>query len=140
MYKSVVRIATERKWPISAAVAHLNLCMVSLEREKMEFARIAIDQAEASLQQNPRHWAWLFIGTMRSMWAAENGDEPTCRAWWSVANERGLGRMVSRDLLLPLERLAAATSRNGWNDIASRSVQYREAILATEAPSSGDTD
>lgn len=140
MYKSVVRLATERKWPISVAVAHLNLCMVSLEREKMDFARIAIDQAEASLQQNPRHWAWLFIGTMRSMWAAEDGDEPTCRAWWSVANERGLGRMISRDLLLPLHRLAAATARNGWNDIATRSIQYREAILATESSSNDDTN
>jgi len=67
------------------------------------------------------------------MWAAENGDEPTCRAWWSVANERGLGRMISRDLLIPLDRLSKASQRNGWNKIAKRAVQYRQAILDTEA-------
>ena len=134
MYKSVVRMATDRKWPISAAVAHLNLCLVSLGRENQAFTQIAIDQAEACLQDHPHHWAWLFIGTMRAMWAAENGDEPTCRAWWSVANERGLGRMLSRDLLTPLERLAAACDRNGWRKIALRSLQYHEAILAIEAP------
>jgi len=133
MYKSVVRMATERKWPISAAVAHLNLCMVSLERDSQAFTQIAIDQAEACLQEHPHHWAWLFIGTMRAMWAAENGDEPTCRAWWSVANERGLGRMISRDLLIPLDRLSKASQRNGWNKIAKRAVQYRQAILDTEA-------
>ncbi len=70
---------------------------------------------------------------MRAVWAAENGDEPTCRAWWAVANERGLGRVVSRDLLIPLNRLALAANRNGWNKIASRAVQYSEAITATEA-------
>lgn len=140
MYEGVARRASERGWYGSAAVGHLNLALVNLQRQSPRLARIALDQAEACLQQHPRHWAWLFIGLMRALWAAEDGEERTCRAWWAVANERGLGRVVSSDLRDPLERLSRATKRHGWNDIADRAFQYQQAIERAEAPTSPQPD
>jgi len=132
MYESVARLAGERSWPASAAIAHLNLAIVSQEREDPAFARIAMDQAEACLQSLPQHWGWLFIGVVRAAWAAEAGEEAKCRAWWAVAHERGLGRMVSSDLLKPLEQLARAATRNEWNDLATRAVQHRDALMTSD--------
>ena len=77
---------------------------------------------------------------MRALWAAEDGEEQNCRAWWAVANERGLGRMVSSDLRDPLERLSKATKRHGWNDIADRALQYQKAIEQAEAPTHSQPD
>jgi hypothetical protein len=75
---------------------------------------------------------------IRAGWAAESADENTCRAWWSVAIERGLGRIISVDLVEPLQRIATAADRNGWNDISSRAVSYREAISRASISSAGD--
>lgn len=129
MYEGVARLATERAWPESAAIAHLNLAFVSQEREDENFARISVDQAEKSLAELPQHWAWMFVGLIRAGWAAEVGDEAACRAWWAVAKDRGLGRVMSVDQLKPLDRLMRAASLNGWSDIASRAAQYRDAVL-----------
>jgi len=128
MYEGVARIANERGWPECAAIAHLNLAIISHGREQENFARIAIDEAEKCLTDLPQHWAWMFIGVVRAAWAAELGDEPTCRAWWAVAQDRGLGRVLSPDLIAPLDRLAHATRVQEWNDLTNRAVQYREAI------------
>jgi tetratricopeptide (TPR) repeat protein len=129
-YEMVVRFATDRKWAGSAAVAHLNLALVHMERNAPRMARIAIEQAEAQLQERPRHWAWMFIGLMRAMWAAQEGDERTCRAWWAVANERGLGRILSPDLLVPLRMLVGAAQHQGWDDIAKRGGGYLKQLSA----------
>lgn len=129
MYEGVARLAEERSWPISSAIAHLNLALISHSREDASFARINIDQAENLLQDHPRHWAWMYVGIFRAVWAAEVDDENTCRAWWSVSNDRGLGRMVSIDLIDPLKRLAVASVRNGWNDLAQKAITVRESIL-----------
>lgn len=134
MYESVARLADERNWPISAAIAHLNLAIINQTRGDPTFVRINIDQAEAHLQDHPKHFAWLFIGVVRAVWAAEADDENTCRAWWSVAIDRGLGRMVSIDLIDPLKRLAIACVRNGWNDIATKAVSIREDIVQSDPP------
>ena len=66
----------------------------------------------------------MFIGLMRAMWAAQEGDERTCRAWWAVANERGLGRIQSPDLIVPLRMLVGASQHQGWSDIAARAGGY----------------
>jgi tetratricopeptide (TPR) repeat protein len=128
MYEGVARVADERGWPECAAIAHLNLAIISHSREEENFARIAIDEAEKCLVNLPQHWAWMFIGVVRAVWAAELGDEPTCRAWWSVAQDRGLGRVLSSDLISPLERLMQAAKLHQWDDLASRAAQYRHAI------------
>ena len=139
MYESVARLAEERNWPISSAIAHLNLALISQSREDASFARINVDQAESHLQDHPKHWAWMYVGIFRAVWAAEVGDENTCRAWWSVSNDRGLGRMVSIDLVEPLKRLAVASVRNGWNDLAQKAITVRESILQS-SPASPQTD
>ena len=123
-YETVVRSATDRQWPGSAAVAHLNLALVHMERNAPRMARISIDQAEAQLQERPRHWAWMFIGLMRATWAAQEGDERTCRAWWAVAKERGVGRIRSADLMVPIQMLVGAAQHQGWPDIAERAGSY----------------
>jgi tetratricopeptide (TPR) repeat protein len=138
MYEGVARFSEEHNWPVPAAIAHLNLTFINLTREDPSFARIQLDQAEALLQNHPKHWAWLVIGVIRAGWAAESADENTCRAWWSVAIERGLGRIISVDLVEPLQRIATAADRNGWNDISSRAVSYREAISRTSISSADD--
>ena len=40
MYESVARLAEERKWPISSAIAHLNLAIISEAREDSERASL----------------------------------------------------------------------------------------------------
>jgi hypothetical protein len=87
-------------------------------------ARVAIDEAEQQLQERPRHWAWMFVGLIRAVWAAQDGDEPTCRAWWAVAKERGVGRIRSRDMEMPLRQLVAATKKQGWGDITVRAESF----------------
>lgn len=130
-YEMVVRLSTDRSWAGSAAVAHLNLALVHMERNAPRMARIAIEQAEAQLQERPRHWAWMFIGLMRAMWAAQEADERTCRAWWAVANERGLGRIQSQDLVVPLRMLVGAAQHQGWQDIAAKGAAYLEQLTAS---------
>jgi len=130
-YEMVVRLSTDRNWAGSAAVAHLNLALVHMERNAPRMARISIEQAEAQLQERPRHWAWMFIGLMRAMWAAQEGDERTCRAWWAVANERGLGRIQSKDLIVPLRMLVGAAQHQGWADIATRAGGYLEQLTSS---------
>jgi len=139
MYESVARLAEERKWPISSAIAHLNLAIISEAREDSSFARINVDQAEVHLQDHPRHWAWMYVGLFKAVWAAEVDDENTCRAWWSVSTDRGLGRMVSQDLIEPLKRLAVASVRNGWNDLAKKAITVRETIIHSR-PTLSQTD
>jgi hypothetical protein len=130
-YEMVVRFATDRDWAGSAAVGHLNLALVHMERNAPRMARIAIEQAEAQLQERPRHWAWMFIGLMRAMWAAQDGDERTCRAWWAVANERGLSRIQSTDMIVPLRKLVGGAQHQAWNDIASKATGVLEALTDT---------
>ena len=129
MYENVARLAEERNWPISAAIAHLNMAIISQLRGDTSFVRINVDQAATHLREHPKHWAWMFVAILRSVWAAESGDENTCRAWWSVSIDRGLGRMISIDLIDPLKRLALAAVRNQWNDIAQKAISIRENII-----------
>ena len=68
---------------------------------------------------------------MRAMWAAQEGDERTCRAWWAVANERGLGRIQSKDLIVPLRMLVGAAQHQGWADIATRAGGYLEQLTSS---------
>jgi serine/threonine protein kinase/tetratricopeptide (TPR) repeat protein len=138
MYEGVARLAVMRGWPSSAAIAHLNLAIVSQGREDQNLARIAIDQAEACLAQLPQHWAWMVIGVVRAAWAAELGDEANTRAWWAVAIDHGLGRVVSYDMLGPLDKLAAAAVRQEWNDLAARAVEYRDAIAHSDPNLQGE--
>jgi len=133
MYEAVARLALEREWMASAAIAHINLTFICQDREDNHFARIAIDEAEKCLADLPEHWAWMYVGLIRSGWAAEVSDEPRCRAWWSVANDRGLGRVMSVDQIKPLERIIRAAETNGWSDLAVRAGHYRDAVIGNHS-------
>ena len=68
----------------------------------------------------------------RALWAARTGDQRTCQGWWTVALERGLGRVQTPDLWLPLERLAQAAGDQGWTDIARRAGSYARHARTSE--------
>ena len=129
-----VRFSDQRQWQASSAGARLNLGLLALHADQEKDARRHIEQVAALLQDHPRHWAWLFVGLLRALWAARIGDMPSCRGWWAVARERGLGRVRSRDLWLPLERLAAATLERGWHEIS------RQAALLAQHADTAEVD
>jgi tetratricopeptide (TPR) repeat protein len=144
-YERAARLSEDRGWKALAAVAHQNLALLALKRGDEDGARASIRISEALLQSHPRHWGWLFVGLMRALWAAEEGDERGCRAWWSVARERGLGKLEVPDIYPVLLRLENASDRAGWSDIAVRTREHRKAlgralpssIAETVDPSSG---
>ena len=136
-YGQGARFAEERRWSGLAAVSTVNLALVELLSGGNE-AEALVGRAERLLVDQPRHWAWLFVALLRAGWAAGQGDEASCRSWWSVAQEHGLTRIQSPDLWMPMERLAAAASRQGWHDLAheasrlSRHAQTADVELAIE--------
>ena len=122
-YQRSVRFAEERKWSSMAAMARLSLALLYLITGAARLARAQVDQAALQLAEHPQHYAWLSVGLLRALWAAEAGQERQCRAWWSVALERGLKRMRNPDLWLPLQRLHACVVEQGWHDIAQQATQ-----------------
>jgi tetratricopeptide (TPR) repeat protein len=127
-YARSARLAEARGWSDLAAVAHVNLALLALQRREPGTVATEIDRVAALLDDHPRHWAWQFVGLLRALRAAERGEEPACRAWWSVARDRGLERMPGPDLWLPLERLSTAAAVQGWDDLAGAAT-----ALATRA-------
>jgi hypothetical protein len=117
-----VRYATERGWKRDAASARVQLALLSLQIEDFKGIRAEVEAAEADLSSSPKHGLWLHVGLLRALIGAEEGDERTCRAWWAVARERGLDSRHAPDLWLPLQRLAAAASRAGWEDLARQTA------------------
>ena len=127
-YERAARLSEDRGWKALAAVAHQNLALLALKRGDEDAARASIRVSEAMLQTHPRHWGWLFVGLMRALWAAEEGDERGCRAWWAVAHERGLGKLEIPDIYPILLRLQQAADRMGWADVVARAREHREAL------------
>ena len=127
-YARSARLAGARGWGDLAAVAHVNLALLALQRRETATVAVEIDRVAALLDDHPRHWAWQFVGLLRALRAADEGEEPACRAWWSVAQDRGLARMPGPDLWLPLERLSTAASARGWDGLARSAT-----ALATRA-------
>jgi tetratricopeptide (TPR) repeat protein len=128
----LARFCEERALFQGAAAARVQLALLALTRGELRRMRTAVEAAAEDLADSPQHGVWMYIGALRSLLAAEEGDERTCRAWWAVARERGLGERHSADLWEPLERLAAAADRHGWSDIA------RKARATVEAESTAD--
>ena len=118
LFDAAARFAEDRDWLAGAAVARLNLALVLQRRGAPMRARGEVDRADQHLQAHPAHWAWSLVGLLRAVWAAEVDDRPACDAWWSLARERGVGRMGSADLWLALQRLVAQAQQRGWTDIA----------------------
>lgn len=135
-YRRSVRFAMERGWTSIAAVARLNLALLYLTSDGGDrLARAQVDQAAELLRSHPQHWAWLFVGLSRGLWAAEDGDRNACQAWWAVAVERGVGRLYHPDLGRPLERLGLAAARHGWDDIARKAAAIAGEVYAKSVPS-----
>jgi tetratricopeptide (TPR) repeat protein len=131
-YQQTATLAESRNWKVKAAVARLNLALLGVLQDQTEVSRTEIDHAERLLKDHPHHWAWLFIGLLRALWAAQAEDERACRAWWAVANERGLERMRAPDLRVPLERLAAVTRRLQWDPIFDRAAKLANQLPCPE--------
>ncbi len=127
----LARFCEERALYEGAATARVQLALLALERGELRRVRTAVDAAAEALAQSPQHGVWMYIGVLRAAIAAEEGDERTCRAWWAVARERGVGERHAPDLWAPLERLAVTAERIGWADIAKRA----RGLVASEAAS-----
>ncbi len=121
-YDRAAYLAEGRGWGTIAAIARLNLALVELRDHRPDGARKQVDLVDQLLQEHPRHWGWVVVGLIRALLAAEGGDESRCRAWWSVARERGIARLQNPDLWLPLERLANAAAARGWKDISRQAA------------------
>jgi tetratricopeptide (TPR) repeat protein len=134
-YERAARLAEARGWNPLAAVARVNLSLVALRLLDGDRAGREIDLVAALLDQHARHWAWQFVGLVRALRGAEAGDEAAARAWWAVARERGLGRMPSRDLWLPLKRLSTAAAKQGWSEMALVAMEIGR---AAGAPTDGE--
>jgi tetratricopeptide (TPR) repeat protein len=117
-YRYVARFAADRQWDAHAAVAHLNIAGLMMQRGSPRYARAEVEHAERFLKDSPEHWAWLYVGLCRAVWAAEEADERTCRQWWRLAVERGLGRVIVPELKPLLAHLATLATRRGWGDLA----------------------
>ncbi len=135
-YRRSVRFAMERSWTSIAAVARLNLALLYLTGDGGDrLARAQVDQASELLRTHPQHWAWMFVGLTRAVWAAEDGDHNGCTAWWAVAMERGVERLYHPDLGRPLERLGLAAARHGWEDIARKAAMIAGQVNKTTSVS-----
>jgi tetratricopeptide (TPR) repeat protein len=116
----LARFCSERGLARQAAAARIQLGFIALTRGEFRRVRTEVDEAAAELEASPQHGVWMSIGVLRAVLAAEEGDERTCRAWWAVARERGVGEAHAPDLWAVMERLAVAAERHGWDDIARK--------------------
>jgi hypothetical protein len=64
----------------------------------------------------------MHFGALRAALAAEEGDERACRAWWSVARERGIEAHAGDDLRPVLHWLCQQAAARGWKDVAAKSA------------------
>jgi tetratricopeptide (TPR) repeat protein len=134
-YERASRIAETRGWNPLAAPARLNLALSELLEGHALGATRQVDRAAALLHQHPRHWAWRVVGLLRSVLAAEQGQEAQTRAWWAVARERGLKANPHPDYQLPLVRLHRAAGKAGWSDIESQAERFLAPQPGSGAPS-----
>ena len=116
----VARFNEERGQLAGAATAHVQLALLAVLRGEPRRARAAIEAAATDLAGSADHGLWMHIGVVRALVGAEEGDERTCRAWWAVARERGVGERNAPELIPALTRLAAACTRAGWTDIVRK--------------------
>ncbi len=116
------RFAEERGDQTARAQACLRLALLAVTRGEAARIRGDVDIAEACLQSSPRHALWLHVGVLRAALAAEEGDERTCRAWWSVARERGLEARGGSELRPALHWLCERAAARGWNDVVAKAA------------------
>lgn len=116
-YRHAARVARRNGWDLVAAVSHMNLALLVLSSDPPR-ARALVQDAQACLSDHGTHWAWVFVGVLEALWAAEAGDFASCSRWLQRAESCGLGRLSSPDLWLPLERLASAAAARGWGELA----------------------
>ena len=117
-----LRFAEERSHHTARAQAALRLGLLGLARGDTARIRGDLEVAEAALQSNPAHALWMHFGALRAALAAEEGDERACRAWWSVARERGLESRAGDDLRPVLHWLCERAAARGWNDLVAKAA------------------
>lgn len=116
----ITRFSEERGFAEQAAASKIQLALLAVARGDLRRARGPVDSAAEDLAGSPEHGAWMYIGFLRALFAAEERDERACRAWWAVARERGLGERNGADTSAALSRLFTATTRAGWIDLARK--------------------
>jgi tetratricopeptide (TPR) repeat protein len=117
-----LRFSDERGHLTARAQAAVRLSLLSLARGETSRVKGDLEVVEAALQSNPRHPLWMHFGALRAALAAEEGDERACRAWWSVARERGIEAHAGDDLRPVLHWLCQQAAARGWKDVAAKSA------------------
>ncbi len=118
-YARAAVVAERNGWMLVAAVARINLALLALATEREPAVR-EVGRAAVLLDAHDAHWGWLFVGVLRALWCAEDGDFHGCSDWLDRAERCGLGRVSSPDLWQPLERLAHRAATQGWGELARR--------------------
>lgn len=116
------RFADERRLMQELASACLRICLIAVARTERSRVKPELEAAEAALQATPRHQLWLPVSLLKAAVAAEDGDERGCRAWWSVARERGVELRAGSELRGALAWLWERSAAAGWTDIATRAA------------------
>ena len=117
IYQQLLNMAKARDYPEMAAVAYLNLALLALMRKDFRAADLHATEAGKALARRKRHWAWLYVASMRAACAARAGNRHAAKQWWTLARERGVDQVRSKDVLIPLEVIHEAASKLGWNDM-----------------------
>jgi len=128
------RFAEERGNASAKAQACVRLAILAVAQGETVRVRQEVELAEVSLRDAPRHSLWLHVGVLRAAIAAEEGDERTCRAWWSVARERGLESHAGSELRPALHWLCERAAARGWSDLASRVAAIAARAVGTWGP------
>ncbi len=128
------RFAEERGNASARAQACVRLAFLAVARGETARVRQEVELAELSLRDAPRHALWLHVGVLRAAIAAEEGDERTCRAWWTVARERGLESHVGAELRPALHWLCERAAARGWSELASRVAAIAARAVGTWGP------
>ncbi|MFZ5476157.1 MAG: protein kinase domain-containing protein [Myxococcota bacterium] len=126
LYRWIARFAGERGLQQQVAHARVQLALAAATRGDLARIREDVDTAADALQTSPRHGLWMYVGVLRALLAAGEGDERTCRAWWAVARERGLQQHPVPELQAALARLAFLAETAGWSDIARKATEARQ--------------
>ncbi len=129
-----LRFAEERSQHTARAQAAMRLSLLGLARGETSRVKGDLEIAEAALQSNPRHALWMHLGVLRAALAAEEGDERACRAWWSVARERGLEQRCGEELRPVLHWLCERAAARGWTDVVAKAAAIAARAMGTAVP------
>ncbi len=130
-YQHAVRVSARRGWRRSEAVAHINLCLLALDRSRRE-AEHEHAAAAALVSTDNGHWVRIFVCLVSAIWATEDGNIDVAREQLQQSVEAGLARLPMADARRLLERLAARARTRGAVYLAARAQELGGDLQITD--------